>query len=530
MHSVSRKLTVLITASLVVIFATASWVNLKLQERAVTRILRVNGAQVADLVSAATRKGMLENDRERIQASIETLARQRSIERIRIIRKGGEIAYSTNPEEIGSFIDMKAEQCISCHERVVPPLRLPTEERARIVQRGENRILGITQTITNEAECTTACHAHAPEQPLLGVLDVNLALEPFDEAREISALEMSITSLIGVLLIIGVTVFSVHRLVRRPVRALIAETTRISAGDLSARVPEGSGDELGALARHFNRMARDLGTARAELLEWGATLERRVESKSVELKKAQEHIVQVEKMASLGKLAAVVAHEINNPLASVVTYAKTLVRRLRRQDELTDECRENLDYLESIASEASRCGEIVSELLSFAHRRGGEFAPIDLNQIVEKALFLVHHKLEMSGINNSTQLTKDLPCVVADADPILQALMALIINAIQAAEEPGAISISTRRLDEGVELVVADDGPGMPEQVARHAFEPFFTTKDKGEGVGLGLSVVYGIIERHGGHIALETKPGQGCRFTLYFPQHPPHVDQEDKA
>jgi len=108
--------------------------------------------------------------------------------------------------------------------------------------------------------------------------------------------------------------------------------------------------------------------------------------------------------------------------------------------------------------------------------------------------------------------------------------MALIINAIQAAEEPGAISISTRRLDEGVELVVADDGPGMPEQVARHAFEPFFTTKDKGEGVGLGLSVVYGIIERHGGHIALETKPGQGCRFTLYFPQHPPHVDQEDKA
>ncbi len=526
-RSIAAKLTVIITAALVLTFGTATVLNLKLQERGAMQIVRLNGAQVADLVAAATRDGMLHNDRARIQETIETLARQRDIERIRIIRRGGVIAYSTEPKEIGERIDQKEERCLACHSRQDLPSTLPKALRSRIIHRGPERILGITQTIANEPDCASAsCHVHDPTEHLLGVLDVNLSLGPYDAVRRESATEMLLASLLGIVLVVGVTVVAVHRMVHVPVRKLIKETRRLAAGDLSARVPEVTRDEMGVLARTFNRMARDLEAARAELLEWGRTLEARVREKTQELERARDQILQVEKMASLGKLAAVVAHEINNPLSSVVTYAKILVRRLRNH-ELTDECRENLEYLESIASEATRCGEIVSQLLSFARRRGGEFGPTNVNDVVEKALFLVHHKLELSNVRVVKELAPQLPAITADASQIQQALMALLINACQAMDEDGGqVRITTRAADAGIEMVVADTGPGMEPDVARHAFEPFFTTKEQGGGVGLGLSVVYGIVERHGGRIDLKTAPGEGCRFTLWFPPSPPHLGE----
>jgi len=526
-QSIAAKLTVIITVALVLTFGTATVLNLELQERAAMRIVRLNGAQVADLVAAATRDGMLHNDRERIQETIRTLARQRDIERIRIIRKGGVVAYSTDAAEIGRKVDQREERCLSCHGGEARPVAHATPVRSRIIRRGPQRVLGITQTILNEPDCANAsCHVHAPDEQLLGVLDVNLSLGPYDTARRESAREMVLASLLGILLVVGVTVVAVHRMVHVPVRKLIKETRRLAGGDLSARVPEISRDELGVLARTFNRMARDLEGARTELLEWGRTLEARVREKTQELEHARDQILQVEKMASLGKLAAVVAHEINNPLSSVVTYARILVRRLRNQ-ELTDECRENLEYLESIASEATRCGEIVAQLLAFARRRGGEFAPTYVNDVVEKALFLVHHKLELSNVEPVTELEPGLPLIEADASQIQQALMALLINACQAMEDGGGeVRILTRSRENGVEIVVEDTGPGMEPEVARHAFEPFFTTKEGGGGVGLGLSVVYGIVERHGGRIELETSPGEGCRFTLRFPSTPPHIGE----
>jgi len=186
-------------------------------------------------------------------------------------------------------------------------------------------------------------------------------------------------------------------MVRTPVRALIRGTRSLANGDLSARVPENSDDEIGLLARTFNLLARDLEVARGELLELTQTLELRVEQKTRELNAAQDQVLQAEKMASLGKLAAVVAHEINNPLSSVVTYARTLVRRLHKDAGAGDR-EQDLQCLESIASEARRCGEIVSQLLAFARQRGGQFAPLQLGALVDKAMFLLQHKLDMCGV------------------------------------------------------------------------------------------------------------------------------------
>lgn len=526
--SVAGKLALLLTVTLAVIFGVSAWHNLRIQEKSATQISLFNATQLADVLVGSTREAMLRNDREAIQATMDTLASQRNIERIRFIKKGGEIAFSTDRSEIGTVLDTRTEQCITCHQKVQPPETLPTQERARIIVRDDHRFLGVTQTIRNEPDCSSAgCHVHKPTDRLLGVLDINLDLGPTDKAHQESANELLISSLLGILGVVVVTLWSVRRMVHRPVRKLIKESKRLADGDLGARVPEISHDEIGILTKTFNNMAMDLETARGELIEWGQTLEARVEEKTSELNRAQDQIVQVDRMASLGKLAAVVAHEINNPLASVVTYAKIIVRRLKRQGDLTDECMENLEYLESIASEASRCGEIVSQLLAFARRRGGEFGPADVNQIIEKALFLINHQLEINGVETKTDLQPDLPSVIADQAQIQQALMALLINATQALKDGELITLTSRAVDEGVEITVTDTGPGMTDDVARHAFEPFFTTKDQGDGVGLGLSVVYGIVERHGGHIDLETAPGEGCRFILFLPHEPPQPVQE---
>lgn len=523
-NSVAAKLIALIVGSLVLFFGCVTLIALRSQSQTTRRILTLNGAQLADLVAGATRDAMLRNDRGQIVATISTLARQREIERIRVLDKEGRIAHSSQPGEVGQVLDMQAEQCVTCHGQAEPPKALTAAEMVRETSHDAKPVLGITQVIRNEQECSGgSCHVHPGGQELLGVLDITMQLQPYEEARRASRWRMAIAFILGILLASTVVAFATRSLVHQPVKALIGGAEALAGGDLSVRVPETRRDELGRLARTFNHMARDLEVAHSELVEWGQTLEQRVFQKTAELERAQQQIIQVEKMASLGRLAAVVAHEINNPLSSVVTYAKVLLRRIQGQSEAqTEATKDNVRHLDSIVSEASRCGGIVSQLLSFARQREGEFAPVNLNTIVDKALFLVHHKLELASVEAVCEPSPENPVVEADAAQIQQALMALLINASEAMEQGGRVTVRTRPAEGGAVLEVEDTGPGMAPDVAAHAFEPFFTTKSGGHGVGLGLSVVFSIVKTHGGKIDLVTEPGHGCRFTIFLPSHPP--------
>jgi len=419
-------------------------------------------------------------------------------------------------------LDMRAEQCSTCHAQANPPEDLTTSQMVRRVAHGTSDVLGITQVIHNEPECSSAsCHVHQPAQKLLGLLDISMQLEPYERARRASALRGLAVGLAAILLSSAITFVATQRIVHRPVRQLIRGAKALAAGDHSVRVPEESSDEMGTLARAFNRMSRDLEKAHSELLEWAQTLEQRVQVKTVELERAQQQILQVERMASLGRLSAVVAHEINNPLASVVTYAKILVRRTRDREKIED-YRENQQYLESIISEATRCGDIVSQLLSFARQPTGEFIQANLNSIVERVLFLTKHKLEMGELESAAELDASLPMVRLDPARIQQALMALIINACEVMEPGGRVVVRTRQGDGGVVLEVEDNGPGMTPEVAERAFEPFFSTKSQGSGLGLGLAVVYSIVKSHEGRIDLVTAPGAGCRFSIFLPSGQP--------
>jgi two-component system NtrC family sensor kinase len=298
----------------------------------------------------------------------------------------------------------------------------------------------------------------------------------------------------------------------------------LGTGDYSARYEDGKISEFAYLGGSVNKMAQELQRANAELVEWAQTLERRVDEKTAELRQAQEQMVRVERMASLGKLAAVVAHEINNPLASVVTYSKVLLRRYNARANQSDEGRESLEILEAIASESARCGEIVSNMLLFARRTGSRMEPTNVNQIIERSLFLIKHKMDLAQVKADLDLSSHLADILCDPAQIEQALLALCINAVEAMPHGGTLTIRTAPTKSGgVQAAVEDTGVGMDDEVRSHVFEPFFTTKGEGEGkgLGLGLAVVYGIVQRHNGSIDVASAPGQGTRFTVILPAAP---------
>jgi two-component system NtrC family sensor kinase len=228
-----------------------------------------------------------------------------------------------------------------------------------------------------------------------------------------------------------------------------------------------------------------------------------------------------ERLACLGRLAAVVAHELNNPLAGVVVYARRAQKALAVADFLAPERRREIaEWMATIDRELGRCGRIVQDLLAFSRRESPVRSPVQVNDLVRQAARLLNHKLSLEDVILELELDEKLPPLVANGGQIEQALLALMINAVEAMPEGGALKITTREHPGGgVDIVVEDTGVGIAPDILPHVLEPFFTTKPEGQGTGLGLSVVYGIVSRHGGRLDFSSTPGAGTRVTMFFPQ-----------
>lgn len=252
-----------------------------------------------------------------------------------------------------------------------------------------------------------------------------------------------------------------------------------------------------------------------------ADLYKNIKTAYQELKAAQEQVIRSEKLASLGKLSATIAHEINNPIAAVLTYIRLMMKLLDR-DRFSEERKDDISrYLDTMASEMSRCGEIVKNLLAFSRRSKTDIKPQPLNAIVEKTLALISHDLTLKQIRVKQEIAPDLPQVKCDFKQIQQALLNLISNASEAMDNGGTLTLSARQEDEKSPFLtvrVSDTGCGISKENQQNIFEPFFTTKAEGKGVGLGLSVVYGIITNHDGSIEVESEEGKGTVFTIKLP------------
>ncbi|MGD8982804.1 MAG: PAS domain S-box protein [Desulfobacteraceae bacterium] len=240
-----------------------------------------------------------------------------------------------------------------------------------------------------------------------------------------------------------------------------------------------------------------------------------------ELKDAQEQVIRTEKLASLGKLSATIAHEINNPIAAVLTYVRLLMKLLEMKRFTTERVEDISRYLNTMDAEISRCGEIVKNLLAFSRQSKIRMKPHSIEEVVERTLMLIAHDLELKGIRLVKNIEANLPHIQCDFMQIQQALLNVMSNASEAMTKGGTLSIEVMKSNEDgfIDVVIQDTGCGIPKEDLKNIFEPFFTTKEEGKGVGLGLSVAYGIITKHQGAIEVGSKPGQGSAFTIRLPK-----------
>jgi two-component system, NtrC family, sensor kinase len=519
--TVSLKLMICLIGSLALIFAILGYKNLRQHRQDLEELTVQSADRISDTIRRGTRFSMLRNHREEVYQTITTIGGQPGINKIRIFNKEGMISFSTDGREVNTYVDKQAEACYACHAQEEPLQKLNRPDRVRVYQESSGqRVLGMISPIENEPGCYEAdCHAHPESQQVLGVLDVTMSLANVDQ--RMAEGQWALTSnLIGAVLLISLAFGGlIWMVVYRPVRRLIAGTQRVAEGDLEHKIDVSSRDEFGEFAESFNRMTGELQRANEESKEWARTLEVKVEEKTAEVKSAHQRMIQVERMASMGQLAAIVAHEINNPLAGILTYARLLSKRVGRLDsrELED-IKEDLDM---IAGESARCGEIVKGLLQFARQGARNFQPTDVNTLVVESLRLVKHKTHLLGVETETCLAPDLPRLVCDGQEIRQALVAILINACEAVTPgEGLVQVGTlyRKEPEAIEIWVKDNGVGMDEETQQHIFEPFFTTKEQGKGVGLGLAAVSGIVSQHAGEVEVQSSPGNGCTLTLVLP------------
>jgi two-component system NtrC family sensor kinase len=299
--------------------------------------------------------------------------------------------------------------------------------------------------------------------------------------------------------------------VYRPVRELIQGTHRVAGGDLEYRLPVRSDDELGDLAASFNKMTAEVAGVQAKI-------EEQVRRKTAELERVHRTLLNSEKMASIGKLAATVAHEINNPLFGILTYARLVLREIRKheipgRDELAEQ-------LQTIERESKRCGDLVKNLLTFSRQAPSHREPNDLNTIVHRAALLVKHKLALQSIEMRETLGEGLPTVECDANQIQQVVLVLMMNAAEAMSQGGRLEVVTGFDDAGEQgfVRVRDTGSGIPPEVLPRIFDPFFTTKEDQNRTGLGLAVAHSIVEQHAGEISVDSTPGQGTEFKVSLP------------
>lgn len=489
MQSLGAKLFAVVFAILLINFGVVGTMNIRLhREHFETARLR-SAARMTDLIRRSTSYSMLRNDRQTLEHVLTTLGHEQGIVRLRLTDDQGRVRFSTVRSEMGT---------------IVPSLRLPPPvQESQVTRRGDERVLVVTTPIPNAPSCATAaCHAHSEAQTVLGVLDVDLSLADADADVAHASWQFIGYSAIAILITLGAIGALVWHLVHEPVRALREATQRVGAGELGVQIPVDSRDELGELAESFNEMSRQLRKA-----------------KGLELQRAQDQMIHAEKLTSLGKLAAVVAHEINNPLSGILTYARLMRKWIERGDDLATHSGDMRDQLQLIESESRRCGEIVRNLLTFSRVAPLNLGEVDINAVVKQTLKLVDHHLELGNISQRLELADGLPRLHGDASQLEQLLLALVMNAIDAMPREGTLRIATRVNEGAVVIEVEDDGVGIPPDLLPRLFEPFVTTKsEEGKGVGLGLAISKSIVERHNGAISVQSEPGRGTKFTIALP------------
>ena len=347
---------------------------------------------------------------------------------------------------------------------------------------------------------------------IVGMLYVGVLERRFTAVRDQVILSFFALATTGFIVIIAFT-YVMIRNITRPIGELVGATRSIAAGRLDQPVETPAHGEIALLAESFNTMLESLRQMRADLEDWGRTLEEKVRERTDELVQMQVRVAQSERLASIGMLAAGVAHEINNPLGGILALTSLAV------EDLPDDHPDRANLAE-VVRQAERCRDIVRGLLEFSRQSEMHMEVVDVNRVLEDTVALIGKQAAFFNVQLVRDWARDLPHIVADRSQLQQVFLNLIVNAVQAMDERGTLTIRTAhdRDDGMVEIVFTDTGRGIPPEAIARVFDPFFSTKQGGQGTGLGLAIAYGIVTRYRGTITVQSRLGEGTTFTIRLP------------
>jgi len=347
---------------------------------------------------------------------------------------------------------------------------------------------------------------------IIGILHVGQLEKTYISVRDKVILAFFSIATVGFVVIIVIS-YLLTRSITRPVSEMVEVTKSIGMGALDREVKVDSADEIGNLGQSFNQMVTRLRKMRLELEEWGNLLEQKVKERTEELAVMQNTLMQSQRLASLGKLAAGIAHEINNPLGGILVLSSLALEDMKSDDPH----RENL---QEVIKQTMRCRDIVKGLLQFSRQEEGKTEYVQVNDVLNNTLSLIEKQALFHNIEVIKLFATDLPHILGDGSQLQQVFMNIILNAVQAMKEIGVLTITTQhdQKNDMVVIEVTDTGIGIPEQLIDRIFDPFFTTKEVGEGTGLGLAIAYGIVTKHHGRMTVKSKENEGTTFTIKIP------------
>jgi len=515
-------LSVFLLVSYQIIFRTVNDVYVK-------TVIYQNGENIGSIVEGALYNSMLENNKKELYNTLDIINTMPGIDDASMYDSEDNLTYASFSDDTIGHIN---PNCKDCHAdlKTMFPLKEKSYRIIRVndecrmnLQNSNTRHLMIRSPILNQPSCylNSACHAHGPEDEVLGSLIIKLPLTELDAAvqkasRGFTMLAIFITMFIAMLLI----VFT-RKKIKHPLQEIIEASKSIATGNSNVRL-DVKPDQLEVVRMvsiAFNHMMDNLETATTELQNWSKQLEYKVRKKSEELGGIQNELISIERKASLGKLSSSVAHELNNPLSGILVYTKLVTKKLRNMEIEPDKIKPIIKHLNLIEDETKRCGDIVKGLLDFSRKDQENFEPKNLHDVLADTYQLMHHPIMLANNNLIKDLQAQSDLVSCSPNQLKQVFVAILVNASESISDDGEIKIKTYNPDDSSIIVeISDNGIGMAPEDIPHIFEPFFTTKQQGEGIGLGLAIVHGLVQSHKGNINVKSTPGMGTTLSITLP------------
>lgn len=526
--SIYGRVIFIITSLSIFLFLSFGLIFRSVNEQYMRTVINETGNNIGVLVEGALYHSMLENDKRSLQNTLDIINTMSGIDEVNMYDSDENLVYTSFQNDSTGHSN---PNCISCHADI-RSMFPPHEKAYRILDLGSDCIMNINDKtsrhlmikspILNRKSCyISSCHAHKPTEQILGSLVIKIPLKDLDEAIQKSTIEFFALATLMTGILISFLFFFTKKKIQAPLNDLVTASIAVAQGDTSTRLElkPNQLDDMRMVSTAFNDMLDNLQKANEELQNWSQQLEYKVQKKSEELGAAQNELIHIERIASLGKLSLSVAHEINNPLSGILVYTKLVYKQIDNQAIEPTKKEGILKHLKLIENETKRCGDIVKGLLDFSKKDQNDYEPKHLHEVLRKTFDLMIHPMKIANISFLSDFNASNDLVFCSPNQMKQACVALLVNASEAITEHGEITLRTRNLDEQtIAIDVVDNGVGISAEDLPHVFEPFFSTKQGESGIGLGLAIVHGIIQSHKGRIEVKSDRGKGTTMSIILP------------